>query len=69
MPYYLENFRHTEPGTFIPDDYQKLRQDKYFWNPCVTKLSRLQNCILPGYEESTKMIRDILAEIEIALND
>ena len=68
-PYYLENFRQTEPGTFIPDDYQKLRSDQYFWNLCMTKLSRLQRRILPSYEESIEMIRGILAAIEIELDD
>ena len=68
-PYYLENFRQTEPGTFIPDDYQRLRQDKYFWNLCMTKVSRLQNRVLPRYEESIEMIRGILADIEIELDD
>jgi hypothetical protein len=69
VPFYLENFRQTEPGTFIPDDYQKLRSDQYFWNLCMTKVSRLQNRSLPRYEESIEMIRGILADIEIALND
>ncbi len=67
VPYYLENFRQTEPRTFIPDDYQRLRQDKYFWNLCMTKVSRLQNRLVPRYEESLEMIRDILADIEIEL--
>ena len=30
----------------------------------MTKISRLQTRILPYYEESMTMIRDILAEIE-----
>ncbi len=34
----------------------------------MTKVSRLQNCIVPRYEESIEMIRGILADIEIELD-
>jgi len=63
-PYYLENFRQTEPGIFVPDDYRRLRDDKYFWNICMTKISRLQNRILPSYEDSLAIIRELLGGIE-----
>ncbi len=64
QPYFLEHFRQTEPGIFVPDDYQVLRNDKYFWNLCMIKMGRLQTRILPYYEESIEMIREILVEIE-----
>ena len=35
---------------------------------CMTKVSRIQNCIVPRYEESIEMIRGILADIEIELD-
>jgi hypothetical protein len=35
----------------------------------MTKVSRLQNCIVPRYEESIEMTRGILADIEIELDD
>ncbi len=35
----------------------------------MTKVSRLQNRILPRYKESIEMIRGILADIEIELDE
>ena len=69
MPYYMKNFRQTEPGTYIPDDYQDIRYDKYFWNLCMMKLTRLQDRILPHYEQTIEMNRDILANIETELGN
>lgn len=69
VPYYMDHFRQTEPGIYIPDDYQKIRHDKYYWNLCMTKLTRLQRRILPSYEEPIEMIRDILADIETKLGN
>jgi len=69
VPYYMKNFRQTEPGTYIPDDYQDIRYDKYFWNLCMMKLTRLQDRILPHYEQTIEMNRDILANIETELGN
>ena len=64
VPYFLASFRATTSNTWVPIDYQTLRSDSYFRNLCLSKLSRLQEYILPNYEKSLSMIRDILSEIE-----
>ncbi len=68
-PYFYEKFRQDEPGKFVPDDYQKLRQDKFFWILCMTKLRRLKNRILPSYEQTIELNRDILADIEAEIGN
>lgn len=68
-PYFLLNFRQVEPLRFVPDDYEKLRKDKFFWNLCVTKMSRLQNRILPYYERTIESNRELVADIEVELGD
>jgi len=69
VPFYMENFRIAEQGIYVPDDFQSLMTDKYFWNLCMTKQNRLQNRVLPYYEQSIDMIHDILGEIDAALDN
>ena len=63
VPYFLTNLRATRTNTWVPIDYQLLRSDTYFRNLCLSKLTRLQGRILPRYEDSLTMIREILGEI------
>jgi len=68
-PYFLSNFRQVDPTTWVPLDYAAVRDDPYFWNLCMTKLTRLQNRILPYFEESLDLVREVLREIDSELDE
>ncbi len=68
-PYFLSNFRQVDPTTWVPLDYAAVRDDPYFWNLCMTKLTRLQNRILPYFEESLDLVRELLREIDSELDE
>jgi type II secretory pathway pseudopilin PulG len=68
-PYFYSNFRNIASSTYVPDDYEKLRSDKFFWNLCMTKINRLQRRILPSYEQTIEMNLELLAYIEAELGD
>jgi hypothetical protein len=53
--------------TMVPIDYEVLRRDAYFRNLCMTKLRRLQERILPNYQRTNKMIRELIAAIDAEL--
>jgi len=63
-PYMEHNFRYVDPVVLVPLDYQILRRDNYFRSLVMTKLLRLQNRILVYYQETSKMIRELLDAID-----
>ncbi|MCZ6756978.1 MAG: hypothetical protein O7C39_01730 [Bacteroidetes bacterium] len=67
LPYVDENFRWESTAVIKPLDYELLRKDNYYRSLCMMKLSRLQNFILPNYEISVAMIREIVDEIDAEL--
>jgi hypothetical protein len=64
-PYMDRNFVFEDSRTMVPIDYDSLRRDVYFRNLCITKLRRLQNFILPNYQRTNKMIRELIAAVDI----
>jgi len=63
-PYVDRNFRHENTTTLIPLDYETLRRDNYYRSLVMTKLLRVQTRIIPTYQETNKMIRDLIADID-----
>jgi hypothetical protein len=63
-PYIDQNFRYVDPRVLVPLDYEALRRDNYFRSLVMTKLFRLQERILQNYQETNKMIRDLIADID-----
>jgi hypothetical protein len=68
-PYFVSNFRQVARSTWVPLDYAALRDDPYFWNLCMIKLQRLENRILPYFEESLASARDLLEVINDELGE
>ena len=66
-PYMDRHVVFKDSRTLIPLDYEALRRDAYFRNLCMTKLRRLQNFMLPNYQQTNKMIRELIAAIDEAL--
>jgi len=69
QPYFYERFRRSDGGEWAPiDNFDLLRTDPYLENLVTMKLSRLQRRLLPGYDELTTAIQDVLAEIDAELS-
>ena len=66
-PYMDRRFAIPNLRTMIPVDYESLRRDAYFRNLCMTKLRRLQERILPNYQRTNKMIRELVTAIDTEL--
>jgi len=67
-PYIDRNFYYIDTVALEPLNYEALRKDVYFRNLCLAKLFRLQNYILPSYQITNKMIRELLDDIDTELN-
>jgi hypothetical protein len=67
--YYRSHGRKVDMETWVPLDYEALRDDPYFWNLGMTKLTRLQNRILPYYEETLDQARELLRDIRDELGE
>ena len=63
-PYLNRNFYFEDTVTMIPLDYEALRRDNYFRSLIMMKLLRLQTRIIPRYQETNRMIRDLIADIK-----
>ena len=63
-PYTDRHFISIDPVRMEPLDYGTLRNDIYFRNLCMMKLFRLQNFILPTYQRTNKMVRDLIVSID-----
>ena len=68
-PYMDANFYYQDTARLVPLDYEALRDDVRFRNLLLNKLNRLQNFILPGYQEATRAIRALVDSIDVALNE
>ena len=66
-PYTDRHFVSIDPIRMEPLNYGALREDIYFRNLCMMKLFRLQNFILPTYQRTNKMIRDLIDAIDAEL--
>jgi hypothetical protein len=66
-PYMDRHVVFKDSRTLVPIDYETLRRDVYFRNLCMTKLRRLQNFTLPNYQQTNKMIRQLIAAIDTEL--
>jgi hypothetical protein len=68
-PYIDQHFIHADTTALVPLDYEILRRDVYFRNLCMTKLSRLQHFILPNYQQTNRMIRELISMIDTELGE
>ena len=68
-PYTDRNFLSEDPVMMVPLDYESLRRDVYYRNLCMMKLFRLQTFIIPQYQQTNKMIRDLITDIDAELGD
>ncbi len=68
LPYYLTHFRQESSGGWVaPLDWEFVRDDEYYWNLCLTKLSRAEVRILPTLEDAIELGHSLLAAIESEL--
>lgn len=68
-PYMDRHSVFEDSRTLVPLDYEALRRDVYFRNLCMTKLRRLQSFTLPNYQQTNKMIRELIKAIDMALGN
>jgi hypothetical protein len=68
-PYLDRHAVFEDSRTLVPLDYETLRRDVYFRNLCMTKLRRLQSFTLPNYQQTNKLIRELVTAIDMALGN
>lgn len=68
-PYTDRNFLSEDTIMMVPLDYESVRKDVYYRNLCMMKLFRLQTFILPHYQQTNKMIRELIADIDAKLGN
>ena len=66
-PYTDQHFVSIDPIRMEPLDYESLRQDVYYRNLAMMKLFRLQNFILPNYQRTNRMTRELISMIDAEL--
>ena len=63
-PYVYEHFRGVGTGELEPaNGYAAMDTDLYFENLVAMKLQRLQARLLPSYEETLALVREVLVDI------
>ena len=67
VPYFMQAFRHTEDWSWDVGDTSELQSDQYFINLMLGKLQRLQNFLLPRYEQASESMEEVVAEVEMYL--
>lgn len=68
-PYTDRYFLSEDTIMMVPLDYESVRKDVYYRNLCLMKLFRLQTFILPQYQQTNKLIRDLIEDIDTKLGD
>ena len=67
-PYLMQNFRQLDSQNWVPNDYERISSGPYLANLCQNRLSSLRDFVFPYYNDTTKMIGEILVEIEKELD-
>ena len=68
LPYFYQNLRMVDIWKFVPSDYSQLRNDPYFRNLVMLKLSRLESYLLPNYQRALQAIEELRSKIDAELN-
>jgi hypothetical protein len=63
LPYIWQNFRREGSGYVPLQGYEALDSDMYFQNLAEQKLDRLQDRLLPSYEDTIALTEEVLTDI------